>query len=105
MLTAPADDVRARAARAAATLGAANVACDVIASEATVGGGAFPAARIPSFAVRLDAMSPETADARLLAGRVPVVGRTVDGHLTLDLRSVPDAHDDLLATAVREALA
>jgi L-seryl-tRNA(Ser) seleniumtransferase len=100
MLTAPAETVAARARAASEHLGSRGIGADVVATEATVGGGAFPAARIPSWAVRLLGVDAAAADARLRAGRLPVVGRIADDHLLLDLRSVPDSHDALLLSAV-----
>ena len=75
----------------------------VEASEATVGGGAFPTARIPSSAVTLsgDAVAIER---RLRAGRIPVVARIAEGRVRLDLRSLPSEDDATLVALVREAL-
>lgn len=106
MITAPADEVRARAQHvvdALREIGGA-VRGEIVGSHATVGGGAFPAAEIASFAVRLNGVDPGAADARLRAGRVPVVGRVVDGRLQLDLRTVPEIHVDVLTQALSSAL-
>ena len=105
MLTDPLDSVRSRASTLAGLMQAAGVSCSVIDSDATVGGGAFPGARIPSAAVRVDGRAAGEADARLRAAAVPVVGRIVDSRLVLDLRSVPAVHDELLATGASQALA
>jgi L-seryl-tRNA(Ser) seleniumtransferase len=105
MLTAPPAGVHARATDVAARLAQAGVPCTVVPSEATVGGGAFPAARIASAAVRLDGVTAAVADARLRAASVPVVGRAIDDRLHLDLRTVPAAHDELLVDVVRTAMA
>jgi L-seryl-tRNA(Ser) seleniumtransferase len=103
MLTTPPEEVAARATRLAARLSGAGVPCHSAVSEATVGGGAFPSARIPSSAVVLggDAGPLERA---LRDGTPPVVGRIADGALWLDLRTVLPADDDRLATAVRVAV-
>lgn len=105
MLTAPSERIRARAAALAASLQTAKIAAEVAETEATVGGGAFPSARIPSFAVRLTGLAAETADTRLRRARFPVIGRAADGRLLLDLRSVPERYDDALRAAIPEALA
>ncbi len=76
----------------------------VVDSEGSVGGGAFPTTRLPSAAVALEGPAREL-DARLRAGRIPVIGRIVDDELLLDVRSVPDRDDASLLEAVREALA
>jgi L-seryl-tRNA(Ser) seleniumtransferase len=104
MLTADVASVRARAERIADSLkdraaglrdGGADVA--VAASEATVGGGAFPTARIPSFAVTIGG-DAGALEARLRAGAIPVVARIGDGRVLLDLRSVSPA--ELLRAAL-----
>jgi L-seryl-tRNA(Ser) seleniumtransferase len=69
-----------------------------------VGGGAFPTARIPSFALAVAAPAQD-AERRMRAAPVPVVGRIADGHLLLDLRSVPARDDDAFVDAVAGALA
>ncbi|MBI1809217.1 MAG: L-seryl-tRNA(Sec) selenium transferase, partial [Gemmatimonadetes bacterium] len=99
MITAPVELLRARAERLAASLQAAGMDARAVASEATVGGGAFPTAVIPSAAVALDpAIEP-----RLRHGRVPVVGRVADGRLLLDLRAVAPGEDELLAALAVDA--
>ncbi len=104
MLTEPVAAVRARAGDAAARLNAAGVACRVVDTDATVGGGAFPGARIPSAAVQLDTPAAPDAEARLRAQPVPVIGRIADSRLVLDFRSVPAIHDELLVAGTVAAL-
>jgi L-seryl-tRNA(Ser) seleniumtransferase len=101
MLTETVDRIRARAEAMAKSIGSA---ARVVASEASVGGGAFPAARVPSAAVALSG-NAAAIDARLRAESVPVIGRIHDGLLMLDLRSVPAAGDAELLAAARRALA
>ena len=103
MLTADAADVAARAQHSCTALRARGIDCDVVESEASVGGGAFPTARIASSAIALagDAMAMERS---LRAAPVPVVGRIADGRLLLDVRSVPAAHDASCIDAVLTAL-
>jgi len=103
MLSASADDVRQRAGRIASRLTSAGRSATVEASEATVGGGAFPTARIPSYAIVLggDAVAME---ARLRDAAQPVVARIADGRVWLDVRSVPQEQDDAFALALERAL-
>jgi L-seryl-tRNA(Ser) seleniumtransferase len=77
----------------------------VLRTEATVGGGAFPGARIPSAAIALDVPSPEQLEARLRGGMVPVIARVADGRVVLDLRSVSPDLDDELGALITRALA
>jgi L-seryl-tRNA(Ser) seleniumtransferase len=109
MLTAPADTVRRRAATLAHLVDVVGVPCTVVETEATVGGGAFPTARIPSWAVAI-AGDAESLEATLRAGgpeghEWPVIGRIADGRLLLDLRSVPADQDGAFTDAVLAALA
>ena len=104
MLTAPASHVRMRAEQVAARLNSHGTSCDVVESEASVGGGAFPTARIPSHAIALAAPA-EDVERRLRLGAYPVIGRIANGRLLLDLRSVPAAHDEQLVRAVIASLA
>ncbi|MDA1081966.1 MAG: L-seryl-tRNA(Sec) selenium transferase [Gemmatimonadetes bacterium] len=105
MLTDSVDSVRTRAEAIALAMRDGGTACTVVESDATVGGGAFPGARIPSAAVRLDGISAPDANARLHGAAVPVVGRIVESHLVLDIRTVPPLHDELLVASSVKVLA
>ena len=105
MLTAPIDALRARGESIRA---AVRERCGrdlpLVESDAGVGGGAFPTARIPSLALALD--GDATAIERALrAGEPPVVARVADDRVLLDLRTVRPAEDDRLAARIAEALA
>ena len=113
MLTATAEAIRARAEAVVASVCAdmvvpasAGAAPDlrVEPSEATVGGGAFPTARIPSWAITLGG-DANALEARLRTGAVPVIARIEAGRVRLDLRSVDAADDAALASLLRAALA
>ena len=112
MLTAPIHEIRVRADAIAAAINAAlgergAVRASVVDSTATVGGGAFPTARIPSAAVALASVGGTSADslaAKLRGASLPVVGRIENDTLLLDVRSVPAAHDSQLIRAVGDAL-
>ncbi|HET7458437.1 MAG TPA: L-seryl-tRNA(Sec) selenium transferase [Gemmatimonadaceae bacterium] len=104
MLTASAAEVRARAERLRDDLVARGVPATVVESEASVGGGAFPTARIASFAVALDGDAVALERRLRLATPVGVVGRIADGRVLLDARTVPAAHDGAFAAALLGAL-
>jgi L-seryl-tRNA(Ser) seleniumtransferase len=89
-----------RALRLVRVLSTRSVTAQMVRSEATVGGGAFPTVRMPSAALALGGPSPEAVEARLRAGRVPVVGRLADGRLLLDLRGIEPEADGELADLV-----
>jgi L-seryl-tRNA(Ser) seleniumtransferase len=104
MLTAPVDEVRGRAERLRLALATQGVHGEVVESVASVGGGAFPTAKIPSAALALDG-DAGALERRLRSGDRPVIARVADGRVLIDLRSVPAADDLALADAVTAALA
>lgn len=89
------DQLRARAERLAAAVGAT-----VVAHDGRVGGGGAPGVPLAGWAVRL----PEAAAATLRTGEPAVLPRVHDGACLLDLRCVPEADDARLLAAVRTAL-
>ena len=103
MLTAHVDALQIRAESLAAELRSKNVDAAVINTEASVGGGAFPTARIESRAVALES-NAERTEAALRRGDPPVIGRIEADQLLLDLRSVLPAEDSLLSAAVLKAV-
>ncbi|MFP5355659.1 MAG: hypothetical protein ACLGIK_11010, partial [Gemmatimonadota bacterium] len=104
MLTADAETVRARCESLGVGLHAVSVAFEIVPSEATVGGGAFPSARIPSWALALPG-DPVALDRRLRLGDDAVVGRIERDRLLLDLRSIPAPLDPVLLRAISGACA
>ncbi|MFI5246351.1 MAG: L-seryl-tRNA(Sec) selenium transferase, partial [Gemmatimonadales bacterium] len=107
MLTTPVKTLEERAVRLVASLVSQGVSprvARVTRTDATVGGGAFPGARIPSAAIALETGSPEKLEAALRGGAVPVVGRIAAGNVLLDLRAVGPEQDDELAAIVARAL-
>ena len=96
-LTAPVDELRRRADGIVRGVGAA---IDVCESEASVGGGAFPTARIPSVAIAVGGRA-SNLEARLRANDPPIVGRVADGRLLLDLRTVFASEDETIVSALR----
>ena len=103
MLSTSVDQLRRRARTLIDMLGAFAGAAQVVDSEASVGGGAFPTAKIPSVAIEVsrDATSLESA---LRLGERTVIARVADGKVLLDLRTVLPHDDDALATALVAAL-
>jgi L-seryl-tRNA(Ser) seleniumtransferase len=102
LLATPARELEARAKVLAAGLAAAGIAATVEPTEGAVGGGAFPTARLASFAVAIAGPAP-AIEARLRAGRTPVVARIADDRVLLDLRAVPARDDATLLAMVRAA--
>ena len=101
------ESIRVRATAQAGRLAAAGVDCQVVASDAAVGGGGGPGVTLPSAALSL----PEALALPLRAGEAvrrgdvaAVVGRVEGGRLLLDLRAVAPADDERLTEAVLAAV-
>jgi L-seryl-tRNA(Ser) seleniumtransferase len=77
----------------------------VVATRSLVGGGTTPGASLPSFAVALEhtGTSETTLAERLRRVDPPIVGRTCDRRVWLDLRTVPEDQDDLLIRRIGAA--
>ncbi|MBX3175281.1 MAG: L-seryl-tRNA(Sec) selenium transferase [Gemmatimonadaceae bacterium] len=116
MLTAPVNEIEQRAVAIAAELRGDNISgtrehsllgpdwnLKVERTESTVGGGAFPTARIPSVAITVSG-DVSALEQRLRNHAVPVIAVTREGRLWLDLRSVPAQQDALLTERLREAI-
>jgi L-seryl-tRNA(Ser) seleniumtransferase len=104
MLTATREDVRARAMWLQGRVDARGTPMSVVDTDASVGGGAFPTARIPSAALAI-AGPAERIERELRAGEPVVVARVADQRVLLDPRAVPQADDAPLARAVSDAIA
>ncbi len=102
MLTAPVDEIESRAQSVARALREGGIDAQVTATKASVGGGAFPTAEIPSWAIVLDGGGE--AEEKLRHAEPPVIGRISEGKLLLDLRSVLPREDQTLTSAVLKAL-
>lgn len=90
------DEVSARAEQVARELAANGVDALCVASTAAVGGGGAPGVRLASAAVSL----PERYAEPLRLGEPPVLGRVEHGRLLLDMRTVPEADQQRLVSAV-----
>ncbi len=103
MLTATGAELDGRANRMREQIGPA---ARVIQASARVGGGALPLLELsgPVCAVDPGGLGADALTARLRAGDPPVVGRTRDGWLLLDPRTLSDAEADEAACAVAAAL-
>jgi L-seryl-tRNA(Ser) seleniumtransferase len=103
MLTAPRESVRARAGRLRDALAPSGVPASVVDTDASVGGGAFPTARIPSAAVALGGPAARI-EQELRAGEPAIVARVADGRVLLDPRAVPQREDAALTRATTDAV-
>jgi L-seryl-tRNA(Ser) seleniumtransferase len=77
---------------------------DVVATQATIGGGSLPGETLPSFGLAIAGRSADGLLGRLRRGDPSVVGRIEGGRVILDLRTVDPEHDaDLVAAISRPA--
>jgi L-seryl-tRNA(Ser) seleniumtransferase len=102
-LATPISALRARAAHIGTSL-PLTAGAEVVDSTATVGGGAFPTAKIPSVALRL-AGNATRLEAALRLGQPAVITRIIDDHVHVDLRTILPVEDDELRAALQVALA
>lgn len=100
-LTEAASTLRERAERLRATIGDPRI--EVVETKASVGGGAFPTAEIPSAGVAISGRA-DAVEQHLRRSSPPIIGRIADGRVILDLRTVDVREDSELATAVRAAI-
>jgi|tagenome__1003787_1003787.scaffolds.fasta_scaffold20980078_2 L-seryl-tRNA(Ser) seleniumtransferase len=103
MLGTSVEALRQRAGRLRDAVGPLASRSDIVESEASVGGGAFPSARIPSIALAFDKNAAEL-EGRLRLGEPAVIGRVADEKLLIDLRTVGVGDDAALALALGAAL-
>ncbi len=109
MLTSTNEDLKKRADSVARALGdlAAGV-CEIalIDTVARVGGGAAPEKDVPSFglSVKSASSSADSLASRLRNADEPVIVRTADDHIVVDMRTVSPRDDEVLARALRSAL-
>jgi L-seryl-tRNA(Ser) seleniumtransferase len=105
MLTAPADEIGARAAPVARAL--RDVGYDVLEGDgaSAVGGGAFPTAELPTrlLLARHERAGPSEIERRLRASRPPVIVRVMDERLVIDMRTVLAGEEDDLIRALTDA--
>ena len=104
MLTESVDQLETRARSIVSSLTDRGIEAAVMSSVATVGGGAFPTAEIPSRAVVISRDATRFEEA-LRKGEPAVVGRIAEDRLMLDLRSVMPREDGALTTAIARARA
>ncbi|MGP8100488.1 MAG: L-seryl-tRNA(Sec) selenium transferase [Candidatus Cybelea sp.] len=71
-------------------------------SDAYLGGGALPRARIPSIAVAIVTEKPHGLTKRLRMGDPPIVARIESGRVLLDLRTIAPEEDQLVISSLIE---
>ncbi len=100
MLTAETAALERRCHRLTTTLADAGVPAAQAVAAAVPGGGSAPDATLPGPVVRIDAPRPGALATRLRGRQPPLIVRVVDDAVIVDLRTVDDTDDDLVAAAV-----
>ncbi|MEO6877414.1 MAG: L-seryl-tRNA(Sec) selenium transferase, partial [Gemmatimonadaceae bacterium] len=100
-LTHPAFELRNRASAICAAIG--SPAVTVLDTEASVGGGAFPTARIPSAGVAI-AGNAQALESALRSGTPALIARVADGRVIIDLRAIFPTDDARVVSAVQRVL-
>jgi len=103
MLSATTEELRQRAESIRVALATAGANAAIVASDASVGGGAFPTMRIPSIALAFPGRVREV-EKRLRVGEPAIIGRVADDQLLIDLRTVLRHEDAPLTRALVAAL-
>ncbi len=108
MITEPLDEVARRARSLARTIRSTDIPAkvDVISCESQIGGGSLPMERIPSMAV---AIRPKHESVAALEDQmrhltVPMIPRTVNDTIMLDVRTVETEDFKLIAAELQELL-
>ncbi len=97
------DDIGKRAAKVAAQAESARLKIAVIDGESVIGGGAAPSSVLPTRLLALSCVdrSADELARRLRAFDPPIVARVEDGRVLLDLRTVFEEQDGMVATALK----
>lgn len=108
MITEPLDEVARRARSLARTIRSTDIPAkvDVVSCESQIGGGSLPMERIPSMAVairpKLESVSALEEQMRHLT--VPMIPRTVNDTIMLDVRTIETDDFKLIAAELQELL-
>lgn len=108
MITEPLHEVAKRARSLARMIRAAGVPAkvDVLSCESQIGGGSLPLERIPSMAVGIspDRISVPELELRMRHLAVPIIPRTVNDTVMLDVRTIESEDFRLVADGLQELL-
>jgi L-seryl-tRNA(Ser) seleniumtransferase len=72
-------------------------------SQSAIGGGSTPDQTLPTWVIELRVPNPTAFERRLRLGQVPVIARIERDKVILDMRTVADEEEEVLAAAVQIA--
>ena len=108
MITEPLDEVARRARSLARTIRSTDLSAkvDVVSCESQIGGGSLPMERIPSMAVAIHPKHESVAalEDQMRHLTVPMIPRTVNDTIMLDVRTVETEDFKLIAAELQELL-
>ncbi|ETP72125.1 seryl-tRNA(Sec) selenium transferase [Lachnospiraceae bacterium JC7] len=100
------DSVRKRAAELSRliTETCPEISCETVDCESQIGGGSLPLERIKSAAVSLEAgnHSADFIEKRMRMAPVPIIPRTSEEHILLDVRTIPSEEFPLVAETLKD---
>jgi L-seryl-tRNA(Ser) seleniumtransferase len=99
MLSLTAEEIEARAQRLAERLAGSAWRMSLMSGASAIGGGSAPGVTLPTvlLALERDGFSADAIESRLREATPPVVARIEDDRVVLDLRTVLEEQDDVLA--------
>jgi L-seryl-tRNA(Ser) seleniumtransferase len=102
MLSLTAEDIEARAQRLADGLLSTGWRVALVSGASAIGGGSAPGVTLPTVLLALErsGFNADTIESRLRAGTPPVIARIQDDRVVLDLRTVFEEQDALLAETI-----
>jgi L-seryl-tRNA(Ser) seleniumtransferase len=103
MMGLSAEEIGARAESIAEKVQQSSLSVEVIDGESVIGGGAAPAAMLPTrlLAISDQDLSTDEVATRLRGSDPPIVARVEEGHVLLDLRTVFPEQDEALVKALQ----
>ena len=102
MIAVPVEEIGRRADAVASQLAAAGIRSAIADGVSAIGGGSAPGTGLPTRLVTI-ALPAERLEKALRSRQPPVVARIENGHVVLDLRTVPPEADAQLTALVIEA--
>jgi L-seryl-tRNA(Ser) seleniumtransferase len=100
MIATPADEIQRRALRGIEVLGRGRV----VSGESTIGGGSLPGETLPTYLLALGVNNPTRFLEKLRALTPPIIARTQEGEVLIDLRTVLPEQEPGIFAGLSKAL-